>query len=79
MIYTMYAIQDTMVGFNAPFIMVNENVAKREYNNFLKAPQCKNPSDMRLFEIGTYDDATGTIVGIIPKQIMGGGNNEIDN
>lgn len=73
MIYSMYAIQDTMIGFNAPFIMVNEDVAKREYNNFLK----KNPNapDMRLFKIATFDDATGTIIPIIPECIVGGGNN----
>ena len=74
MIYNLYAIQDTLVGFNAPFIMVNESVAKREYTNFLKTS--KNPTDMRLFKIGTFDDSTGTIVGIIPEQIMGGGDNE---
>lgn len=74
MIYNMYAIQDTMIGFNAPFIMVNEEVAKREYHNFLK----KNPNapDMRLFKVATFDDATGTIVGIIPECIEGGGLND---
>lgn len=72
----MYAMQDTLIGFNAPFIMVNEQVAKREYSNFLKSPKCKNPTDMRLFKVGTFDDVTGTIVGIIPEQIMGGGDNE---
>lgn len=71
MIYNLYSIQDTLVGFNAPYIMVNEEVAKREYSNFLK--KTPNPTDMRLFKIGTFDDATGTIVGEIPVQIMGGG------
>ena len=72
MIYSMYTIQDVMVGFNAPFIMVNENVAKREYGNWLKTQ--KNPTDMRLFKIGTFDDATGTIIPITPEQILGGGD-----
>ena len=76
MIYNLYAIQDVMVGFNAPFIMVNENVAKREYANFLKSPSCKNPTDMRLFKIGTYDDATGTVLPLTPEQIVGGGNED---
>lgn len=71
MVYNLYAIQDTLIGFNAPFIMVNEEVAKREYKNFLETS--KNPSDLRLFKIGTFEDETGTIIGEIPKQIMGGG------
>ena len=76
MIYNMYAVQDVMVGFNAPFIMVNENVAKREYANFLKSQKCTNPTDMRLFKVGTFDDATGTIVGIVPEQFVGGGSED---
>ena len=71
MIYDLYAIQDVMVGFNAPFIMVNENVAKREYENWLK--HSKNPEDMRLFKVGTFDDATGTVLSLTPECIMGGG------
>lgn len=69
--YNMYSIQDTMIGFNAPFIMINEEVAKREYHNFLK----KNPNapDMRLFKIAEFDDETGVINGLIPEQIEGGG------
>lgn len=77
MIYNMYSIQDTMIGFNAPFIMVNEEVTKREYHNFLKANP--NAPDMRLFKIATFDDVTGTVSGITPECIEGGlvhGENE---
>ena len=77
MIYDLYAIQDVMVGFNAPFIMVNENVAKREYNNFLE--KTKNPTDMRLFKVGTFDDATGTVLPLTPECIMGGGEKKDGN
>ena len=70
MIYKLYAVQDTLIGFSQPYIMVNEDVAKRDYKERLKV----NPhaSDMRLFEIGTFDDATGTIIGETPKCILGG-------
>lgn len=74
MIYNLYSIQDTMIGFNAPFIMINEEVAKREYNNFLKIN--KNPEDQRLYKVGTFDDATGTIIPIVPVIIEGGKVNE---
>ena len=71
MMYNIFSIQDVMVGFNAPFVMVNDEVAKREYSHFLKTN--KNPTDMRLFKIGTFDDATGTILPLTPECIMGGG------
>lgn len=74
MIYNLYSIQDVMVGFNAPFVMVNEAVAKREYANWLKTQ--KNPTDMRLFKVGTFDDSTGTLIGIVPECIVGGGNED---
>lgn len=70
MIYKLYAVQDTLVGFGKPFIGINEEVVKRDY---LEA-NTNNPhkTDMRLFEIGTFDDSTGTVTGIIPNQILGG-------
>ena len=72
MIFNLYAVQDTMVGFGAPYLKVNEEVAKRDYQNFLKVEPAR--ADMRLFKIGTYDDSTGTILPIIPECIMGGSN-----
>lgn len=74
MIYNLYSIQDTMIGFNSPFLMVNESVAKREYATWLKS--AKNPTDQRLFKVGTFDDSTGTIIGTVPECILGGGNED---
>lgn len=76
MIHTLYSIQDTMIGFSCPYIMTNEEVAKREYRNFCK----KNPNapDMRLFKVGTFDDESGTVIGVIPECIEGGINNGED-
>lgn len=74
MIYNLYSIQDTLIGFNAPFIMVNEEVAVREYRNFLSTN--KNSADQRLYKIGTFDDSTGTVIPIVPVIIEGGKPNE---
>lgn len=70
MIYKLYAVQDTLIGFGKPFIGINEEAVKRDY---LEA-NSDNPHkcDMRLFEIGKYDDSNGTITSIIPQQILGG-------
>lgn len=72
MLYNIYAIQDVMIGFNAPFIMKNDEIAKREYANFLK--RTDNAKDMRLFKIGVFNDENGTIESITPQIIEGGGN-----
>lgn len=72
MLYGIYSIQDVMIGFNAPFIMKNDEIAKREYNNFLK--KTDNAKDMRLYKIGVFNDDNGTIESITPQIIEGGGN-----
>lgn len=73
--YGIYSIQDTMIGFNAPFIMKDDDVAKREYKNYLK--NNPNAKDMRLFKLGTFNDESGVIKGIIPVMLEGGVDNGI--
>lgn len=70
MMYKVYSIQDTLMGFNAPFIMPNEAIAKRSYVQ--NAKKNENSLDLRLYEIGTFDDETGEIIPKTPTQIMGG-------
>lgn len=72
--YGVYSIQDTLVGFNAPWVMVNDEVAKREYANFLKTQ--KNAPDMRLYKIGEFDDNSGELLPDIPRMLIGGGDDE---
>lgn len=75
MIYKLYAVQDTVIGFSQPYIMINEEAAKRDYLERVKVNPHAN--DMRLFEVGTFDDSTGTIIGINPECIVvGGGTHE---
>lgn len=74
MTFNLYSVQDTMIGFGTPFIKVNEEVAKRDYKNFLKAEP--NSKDMRLFRIGTFNDETGIIEPEAPVIIEGGYQNE---
>lgn len=71
MIYNLYSVQDTLIGFNAPFIMANDEIAVREYRTFLG--KNAHPEDMRLYKIGLFNDENGTIEHIAPVQIQGGG------
>ena len=70
MIMKIYSVQDTLVGYGAPVIYPKEELIKRDYKHLLENDP--NATDKRLYEIGTFDTETGTVVGIIPKQIMGG-------
>lgn len=72
MVYNLYTIQDVMIGFNAPFIMKNDEIAKREYRNFLDGN--KNSADMRLYRIGTFNDDTGEITPEVTPILIEGGN-----
>lgn len=71
MIMDLYAIQDVLIGFQFPFTGANEEAVKRDYKNWLK--EQPHAADIRLYKIGTYDDATGTVIGINPECIQGGG------
>lgn len=69
--YNIYSIQDVMVGFNAPFIMKNDELALRSYKSFLKDNAYS--ADMRLFRLGTFDEETGAIEGeAVPVLLQGG-------
>lgn len=70
MIYNVYSIKDTLVGFNAPFIMVSDEVARREFANSL----IKNPNKdyLQLWKIGDFDDENGWIGERVGEIIMKG-------
>lgn len=69
MLYNFYSVHDKVVGaYNAPTIFVNEEAAKRSF----RALQEKRPDiaqDLTLWNIGTFEDETGTIIPIIPKMV----------
>lgn len=68
--YNVYSIQDTLVGYNAPFIMVSDEVAKREFTNSLT----KNPNKeyLKLWKIAEFDEDEGTITSIPNELVMKG-------
>lgn len=72
MTYEIFSARDALIGFNAPFIMVNENVAKRDFLDRLeKAPEHLK-KDLSLWNIGTFDDETGTIIPKMPSMVIFG-------
>lgn len=59
MIYKMYTVRDRLIGYNAPFIMPNEEVAKRAFKQRLEKDP--NAEDISLYYLGEYNDETAEI------------------
>lgn len=69
MITKMFTIFDSKAGaYNAPFCFGATGQAVRAFADLVNDPQsniARHPADYTLFEIGTYDDQTGTMEGIV--------------
>lgn len=64
MLYEIFAIKDTKVGFMNPTVEANQNVAIR---NFSYAMNVKDslftfrPSDFEFYKLGTFDTDIGSV------------------
>ena len=71
MISKIYTIKDTKIGHMAPFLMQNDAVAIRTFENMAKqtTPNAVNtyPEDKELWEIGEFEDQTGEIKSHEPR------------
>ena len=74
MINKVFAVKDIKVGaFMAPFFMRSKGEAIRAFTDFANDGQSmpsKHPEDFCLYEIGTWDDDTGSLVSI-PMESLG--------
>lgn len=75
MILKVYCVLDAKAGyFGQPLFAQSEGAAVRSFsdavNNEKSGDWFRHPEDFQLFEIGEYDDATGEIVGKVPKVIL---------
>lgn len=70
----LYAVRNNLSGewFNpAPF--VNEQIARRAFNELPGEDAKKHPEEYELWECGTWDDSKGQIMGHnVPKLIQRG-------
>lgn len=72
MTYQIYAVKDALVAYNTPFILLNEDVAKREFRIMLEHTDEIKRKDLSLWKLGTFEDETGTIVPMIPEMVVFG-------
>lgn len=71
MILGLYAVQDTLIGFNAPFALNNDEVAERAFRNTVEKEP--NASDLRLYRLGAYNDETGELQPDVPIHMLATG------
>jgi len=61
MMYGMYSIRDVMIGFQSPWISINDGTATRTVRNALNKGDIENSKDLQLFKIGVFNDETAEI------------------
>lgn len=70
-----YAIKDeTANRFMSPSLIATEDEAKRAFKSQVNNIQIwkDNPEDFSLYRLGSFDETTGTIIGIVPEKIVNG-------
>lgn len=70
-----YTVKDEMTGnFLNPTTIKTDQEAIRMFKYQINntAIWTDNPEDFSLYKVGTFDDETGTIIGITPEKICGG-------
>lgn len=70
MIKPIYCVRDTMIQYYEPSCFISEDIAKREFMNAYK--NHPNKDYMQLWNIGTYNTESGTIIAKEPEIVMKG-------
>lgn len=70
MIYGVYAVKDILVGFNAPFVMVNDEIAKRTFK--ITVDQKPEKNDLQLWRLSQWNDVTGEFLNNQPEMLAFG-------
>ena len=74
-LFNIYTVKDELVNkFMQPTFIQDENEALRLFTYQINSIDLwkANSSDYSLYKIGTYDQTTGTVIGITPEKIIGG-------
>lgn len=78
MITKAFAVYDHKAEFyGVPFFMQQVGLAVRAFSDLVNdrdTTVSRHPADYSLFEIGTFDDSTGTMETIIPHRLLGHGS-----
>jgi len=68
-----FTVKDNLVGFNSPYIRMNERVAIREFRTMIDDLDDKGDHsvfDLGLYCVGTFDLETGVIESHDPQVVL---------
>jgi len=66
--HVLYTVRDNVAEVAGPVFQANNNsVAFRNFQSILK--KVDYPNDFQLFQIGSFDDDTMEVVGLIPVEV----------
>lgn len=72
MIYGVFCIRDSKVGFMTPTIDQNESCAIRNFEYAAQRTDSlfnSHPSDFDLYRIGSYDSESGELTSCLPEHL----------
>lgn len=68
MIMRVYSVKDELTGYMPPLTIVNEQAALRWFNNNYRREH-PNANDFHLYDVGSFDTESGTVIGQEPTLI----------
>ena len=72
MVFPLYSIRDSLVGYGVPFCADNDAVAMRYFNQAISQPNSiyqMNKNQFDLYCVGEYDNQSGEIDSKAPRFI----------
>lgn len=82
MIYPVFCVRDTKVGFDTQFIVQNNEIsAIRGFSYMINNPGTMthfSPADFELYKIAEFDTESGVMAPVQPAQFIVGGVNVLN-
>lgn len=78
MIYPVFCMRDLKVGFLSPTVDQNDQTAIRNFSyavNGNNSMMNYSPGDFQLYKVGTFDSQKGTILPLVPIELVAEGVN----
>ena len=72
MIFPVYSVRDSYMGFTMPVLRDNDSVASRAFEFDCtrdNSPYSVRPECFQLFEIGSFDTDSGDISSVSPRMV----------
>jgi len=76
----LYCVYDALAEeYGPPFPAKNDAVASRKAKQMLQGYDLVGSPELKLFQVGSLDVSSGTLSGIIPREVILSQNPELDS